>query len=86
MRRVLSLGAGGTVLSASLTAGWLGMALSSLVVVTLTLALCWIVADSERSYRLILLVKAWRGTSHPGMENIFTYRKSRNRRKNTDSQ
>jgi hypothetical protein len=86
MRRALSIGAGGTILSASLTAGWLGIALSALVVVILILALCWIVADSERPYRLAVLLKAWRGTSHPNCKQDLASQKQRNRRMNTDAQ
>lgn len=63
MRRALGIGAGGTLLSASLAAGWVALAIAGAVVIAVILALCWIIADSERPGRLALLLTAWRETS-----------------------
>jgi hypothetical protein len=45
------------------TAGWAGAAVVVAVVVVLTLAVCWTIADSDRPGRLALLLTAWRGTT-----------------------
>jgi hypothetical protein len=62
MRRAIGTGVGGGILSTLLAKGWVGVALAVGVVVVLTVAVCWVVADSERPQRLALLLSAWRGT------------------------
>jgi hypothetical protein len=66
MRRVLGAVGGGTgVLSAIFAAGWTGVILILAVVVVLTGAVCWVVADAERPARLAMLLKAWRTNVPP---------------------
>ena len=48
-----------------IAAGWTGMVLILAVVVVLTAAVCWIVADAERPARLAMLLKAWRANAPP---------------------
>jgi hypothetical protein len=49
------------MLSAVVTAGWAGAALSVVIVVTLVGAVCWVINDQNRPERLALLIKSWRG-------------------------
>jgi hypothetical protein len=62
MRRVV--GAIGTgVLSAIFAAGWTGVILILAVVVILTGAVCWVVADARRPARLAMLLRACRASA-----------------------
>lgn len=64
MRRIVATVASGGALSALLTAGWAGAAVVAAVVVVLTLAVCWTIADPDRPGRLALLFTAWRGLTN----------------------
>ena len=44
-----------------LSAVWAGAALSVVIVVTLVVAVCWVINDQNRPERLALLIKSWRG-------------------------
>ena len=64
MRRVLgTVGASTGVLSTVFAAGWTGVVLILAVVVVLTGAVCWVVADAERPDRLAMLLRAWRANA-----------------------
>jgi hypothetical protein len=63
LRRIAGTTASGGVLTALLAAGWAGIAVTVAVVLVLTVAICWIVADADRPARLALLLTAWRGTT-----------------------
>lgn len=66
MRRVLGTVGGSTgVLSAVFAAGWASVVLILAVVVILTGALCWILADAKRPARLAMLLRAWRTSAPP---------------------
>ncbi len=66
MRRVLgAVGTSTGVLSTLYAAGWTGVVLILAVVVVLTAAVCWVVADAERPARLAMLLKAWRANAPP---------------------
>ena len=65
MRRLLTTATGGGVLTTLLATGWAGVALAVTVVIVLTAAVCWIVADPHRPRRLALLIQTWRGTRSP---------------------
>jgi hypothetical protein len=49
----------GTV-TAALAAGWVGLVVLVVVIVAIVRALCWVLADGDRSQRLALLLTAWR--------------------------
>ncbi len=58
MRRVLgAVGTSTGVLSTVFAAGWTGVVLILAVVVVLTAAVCWVVADAERPARLAMLLR-----------------------------
>ena len=63
LRRIMGTTASGGVLTALLAAGWTGIAVTVAVVLVLTVAICWIVADADRPARLALLLTAWHGTT-----------------------
>jgi hypothetical protein len=64
MRRVLGAIGGSTgVLSTLFAAGWAGVVLILAVVVVLTCAVCWVVADAKRPARLAMLLRAWRASA-----------------------
>ncbi|MGH2628457.1 MAG: hypothetical protein ACRDHY_17610 [Anaerolineales bacterium] len=66
MRRVLgTVGGSSGVLSAVFAAGWAGVVLILAVVLVLTGALCWILADAKRPARLAMLLRAWRTSAPP---------------------
>jgi hypothetical protein len=66
MRRVLAaVGSSTGVLSTVFAAGWTGVVLILAVVVVLTGAVCWVVADAERPARLAMLLRAWRANASP---------------------
>jgi len=60
-----AVGASTGVLSTVFAAGWTGVVLILAVVVVLTGALCWVVADAERPSRLAMLLRAWRANAPP---------------------
>jgi hypothetical protein len=64
LRRIVGTTAGGGVLTALLAEGWAGITVTVAVVLVLTIAICWIVADADRPARLALLLTAWRGTTN----------------------
>jgi hypothetical protein len=57
---VRAIGSSTGVLSAIFAAGWTGVVLILAVVVIITVALCWVIADAERPARLAKLLKACR--------------------------
>ncbi|HZN75662.1 MAG TPA: hypothetical protein VFC00_28860 [Micromonosporaceae bacterium] len=66
MRRVLAaVGSSTGVLSAVFVAGWTGVVLILAVVLVLTGAMCWVLADAERPARLAMLLSAWRASAPP---------------------
>jgi drug/metabolite transporter (DMT)-like permease len=66
MRRVLgTVGGSAGVLSTIFAAGWTGMILILAVVVVVTGALCWVIADAKRPARLAMLLRAWRTSAPP---------------------
>jgi hypothetical protein len=80
MRRVLGAISGSTgVLSALFAAGWTGVVLIITVVVILTAAVCWVIADAERPARLAMLLKAWRANAPPKPAR-YSRRRTRKRR------
>jgi hypothetical protein len=60
VRRLIGTATGGGVLGTVLTAGWVGGMVLIGVVVVLVGAVCWVLADPDRSARVALLVTAWR--------------------------
>jgi hypothetical protein len=66
MQRIVGAIGGSTgVLSTIFAAGWTGVVLILAVVVILTVAVCWVVADAERPARLAILLKACRASPSP---------------------
>jgi hypothetical protein len=66
MRRVIgAIGASTGVLSTLFAAGWTGVILILAVVVILTGAVCWVVADARRPARLAMLLRACRASAPP---------------------
>jgi hypothetical protein len=66
MRRVLGAIGGSTgVLSTIFATGWVGVILILAVVVVVTGALCWVIADAKRPARLAMLLRAWRTSAPP---------------------
>lgn len=66
IRQTLGTTVGATLLSAALAMGWTAVTIAVAVVIVLTIALCWVVADADRPNRLALLLTAWRhGTPGP---------------------
>ena len=72
MRRILGPIGGSTgVLSTLFAAGWVGVVLILAVVVILTFAVCWVVADAKRPARLAMLLRAWRASApNQGREEL----------------
>jgi hypothetical protein len=66
LRKIVGTTAGGGFLSAALAAGWAGVAVVAVIVVVLTGAVCWVVADAERPGRLALLFTALRSRDRIG--------------------
>lgn len=64
-RALGTLGSSSGVLSAVFAAGWAGVVLILAVVVVLTAALCWVLADAQRPARLAMLLRAWRMSAPP---------------------
>lgn len=48
------------VVTAALTGGWIGPMLLLVLIVVPVTALCWVLADHDRTSRLKQLVTAWR--------------------------
>jgi hypothetical protein len=66
MRRAVgAIGGSTSVLSTIFVAGRTGVILILTVVVIITAALCWVVADAERPARLAMLLKACRASPPP---------------------
>jgi hypothetical protein len=64
MGRVLrAVGGGAGLLSTIFAAGWTGVILILSVVMILTAAVCWVIADAKRPARLAMLLRAWRAGS-----------------------
>lgn len=51
----------------ALTTGWIGVAL---LIVASVAALCWILADRDRSHRLALLVTIWRDSTPADLNRV----------------
>jgi uncharacterized protein (DUF58 family) len=64
-RRVGATLTGSGVLAAILHAGWVGAIVLIAAVTVLVGALCWVLADSDRSVRLTRVLAAWRTTAAP---------------------
>lgn len=64
-------GIGGGV-AAALAAGWIGATLLIVAIVAPILAICWIVADSDRPQRLAVLVTTWREGATPPRRALTT--------------
>ncbi|MGH3923343.1 MAG: hypothetical protein ACRDTT_10815 [Pseudonocardiaceae bacterium] len=66
IQRAVPTTIGATVVSAVLAMSWAGVVIAVGVVIVLTIAVCWVLADADRPKRLALLLTAWRhGTPAP---------------------
>jgi len=66
LRRVLGAIGGSTgALSTIFAAGWIGVILILAVIMILTGAVCWVIADAKRPARLATLLRAWRASAPP---------------------
>lgn len=66
MRRVVGAIGGTTgVLSTIFAAGWIGVVLILAVVLIVTGAVCWVLADDKRPARLTMLLRAYRANGSP---------------------
>lgn len=73
-RRVGAMLTGSGVLGAMLHAGWIGAIVLIATVAILVGALCWVLADSDRSGRLTKVLAAWR--TAPPQHGLARHRSS----------
>lgn len=65
MGRIAAMAGGSAVTSVVAAVGWPGLVLAAIVIVSVVLAICWVINDADRAARLCDVIREWRRGSSP---------------------